>query len=136
MVRAGRVGLRSLSGGSSRRIDPATERPRRFFAEDAVFRYAGPGTLHGDHRGRAAIVRFWAEQDRACGGVFMPELVDLVAGDRNVFLMVRIPSADEGPPWFRVVVYEIGEGEIVGARVFEGDLGAAEAFFARGEASG
>lgn len=112
------------------------EATARFFAEDAVFRYAGPGPLHGDHLGRAAIVRFWAEQDRACGGVFMPELVDLVAGDRNAFLMVRIPSADGGPPWFRVVVYEIGEGEIVGARVFEGDLGAAEAFFARGEASG
>lgn len=103
----------------------------RFFAEDAVFRYAAYGPLHGDHRGREAIVRFWAEQDRACGGVFMPELVDLVAGDRNVFLMVRITPQDGGPPWFRVVVYEIVEGSIASAMVFEGDPAAADAFFSR-----
>jgi ketosteroid isomerase-like protein len=107
----------------------------RFFAEDAVFRYAGPGPLHGAHRGREAIVRFWAEQDRSSGGVFMPELVDLVAGDRNVFLMVRITPQDEGPPWFRVVVYEIEKGSIAGASVFEGDPAAAEAFFSRRDAT-
>src|SRR3972149_3696101 len=51
-----------------------------FFAEDAVFRYPGPGPLHGDHRGRDGIVDLWAEQDRLSGGAFMPELVDLGGG--------------------------------------------------------
>lgn len=100
-----------------------------FFAEDAVFRYAGIGGLHG---GREAIMRFWAEQDRLSGTVFMPVLVDLVAGDRNVFLLVQIVPADGGPSWQRVVVYEIADGAIAGASVFEADPLAAEAFFSGG----
>ncbi|MBI4261709.1 MAG: nuclear transport factor 2 family protein [Actinobacteria bacterium] len=98
------------------------------FAEDAVFRYPGPGPLHGDHRGRAGILRFWGEQDRLSGG-FRPEMVDLVAGDRNVFLLVRMVSEDDRTPWMRVVVYEVSDGVITGARVFEDDPAAAAALF-------
>jgi ketosteroid isomerase-like protein len=100
------------------------------FAEDAVFRYPGPGPLHGDHRGRSGILDFWAQQDRLSGGV-RPEMLDLVVGDRNAFLLVRIGREDGGPSWLRVVVYEISEGKIVGARVFEDDPSAAQAFFSR-----
>lgn len=106
------------------------------FAEDAVFRYPGPGRLHGDHRRKDGILDFWALQDRLSGGV-RPGMLDLVAGDRNVFLLVRMGQEGEGPSWLRVVVYEISNGKIAGARVFEDDPSAAQAFFSgREEASG
>lgn len=101
------------------------------FAEDAVFRYPGPGPLHGDHRGRDGILAFWAQQDRLSGGV-RPEMLDLVVGDRNAFLLVRIGQERGRPSWLRVVVYEVSNGKIAGARVFEDDPFAAEAFFSRG----
>ena len=106
------------------------------FAEDAVFRYPGHGPLHGDHRGRAGIVRYWAEQDRLSGGEFRPEPLDLVAGDRYVYLLVRIAPGDGTRPWLRIVVYEVSNGLIAGARVFEEDPAAAHAFFSRGEGAG
>lgn len=107
------------------------------FAEDAVFRYPGPGPLHGDHRGRSEILHYWAEQDRLSGGETRPEMLDLVAGDRNVYLLVRMGREDQEGSWMRVVVYEVSEGSIVGARVFEGDPAAAVAFFSReGEGAG
>ncbi|CAN5840513.1 hypothetical protein BH23CHL8_BH23CHL8_13570 [soil metagenome] len=102
------------------------------FAEDAAFSYPGPGALHGEYRGRAEIIRFWAAQDRHSGGEFQPQLLDLVAGGRNVFLMVRIACADGTGAWIRVVVYEIADGLIAAARVFEDDPAAAEAFFSLG----
>jgi len=102
-----------------------------FFAEDAVFRYPGPGPLHGEYRGRGEILRFWAEQDRCSGGEFRPELLDLVAGDRNVYLLVRIAARDGTGAWMRVVVYEIQDELIAGARVFEEDPASAVAFFSK-----
>lgn len=101
------------------------------FAEDAVFSYPGPGPLHGEHRGRDGILRFWAEQDRCSGGAVRPEALDLVAGDRNVYLLVRMGHEDGKRSWLRVVVYEVSDGRIAGARVFEDDPAAAEAFFSR-----
>lgn len=62
----------------------------RFFSADAVFHYAGPGSLHGSYEGHEGIVGFWAAQDRLSGGVFLPQLLDLVASDRAVFIRVRI----------------------------------------------
>jgi uncharacterized protein len=107
-----------------------------FFTEDAVFRYPGPGPLHGDWRGRDGVLRFWAEQDRCSGGEFRPEMVDLVAGDRNVYLLVRIASEEGSGSWMRVVVYEMSNGRISGARVFEADPNAETVFFSRGGTSG
>ena len=103
------------------------------FAEDAVFWYPGPGPLHGGYRGHDGILRFWSEQDRYSGDRFRPELVDLGAGDRNVFALVRMGPQDGTNSWMRVVVYEVSDGEITGARVFEDDPAAADAFFSKGE---
>jgi uncharacterized protein len=100
------------------------------FSGDAVFSYPGPGPLNGDWRGREGIISFWSEQDRCSGGEFRPELIDLVAGDRNVFLLVRISQSQSGP-WTRVVVYEVLNGQIVNARVYEDDPFVAEAFFSK-----
>lgn len=65
-----------------------------FFAEDVVIHYPGPGPLHGDHRGRDGIIRFWAEQDRLTGGSFRPEFLGLAADDHRVYLLVRFEAAD------------------------------------------
>lgn len=103
----------------------------RMFSEDAIFSYPGPGTLHGEYLGRTEIIRFWAAQDRHSGGAFQPRMLDLVAGEQNVFLMVRIGPEDGAGAWNRVVVYGIADGLIATARVFEDDPAAAEAFFSR-----
>ena len=108
------------------------EAASRLFAEDAVFSYDAPGPIHGEWRGREGIIAFWAAQDRHSGDGVRPEMVDLVAGERHVFLLVRFPRADGSGIWLRVVVYEVSEGMITGARVFEGDPAAAAAFFSRG----
>lgn len=104
-----------------------------FFTEDAIFSYACPGPLRGDYQGRKEIMRFWADQDRYSANRFQPDFIDLVAGDLNVFLLVRIGAADIGHAWRRVVVYTIFDGMIVSARVFEDDPAAAEAFFSQGK---
>jgi ketosteroid isomerase-like protein len=101
------------------------------FAEGAVFWYPGPGPLHGDYRGHDGIRRFWSEQDRYSGDRFRPELVDLGAGDRNVFALVRMGQEDGTSSWMRVVVYEVSDRKITGARVFEDDPSVAEAFFSK-----
>lgn len=106
-----------------------------FFSEDAVFRYAGPGPLHGDHRGREGIIRFWAEQDRLTGGGFRPEFLDLVASDRRVFLLVRFSNADGSRSFHRVVVYDIEDGVITGALFLEDDPETAVAFFSAADES-
>ena len=107
------------------------EEAANLFAPDAVFRYPGPGPIHGDWRGRDGILMFWAEQDRCSGGNLRPEMIDLVAGDRNVFLLVRFPRVDGSGTWMRVVVYEVSYGAIMSAHVFEDDPDAAVAFFSR-----
>jgi pimeloyl-ACP methyl ester carboxylesterase/ketosteroid isomerase-like protein len=100
------------------------------FSEDAVFSYPAQGPLNGEWKGQEGILSFWAEQDRCSGGKFEPELLDLVAGERNVFLLVRI-AQHESLRWTRVVVYEILNGAIANARVYEGDSTAAKAFFSK-----
>ncbi len=101
----------------------------RFFSPDAEFHYSGPGALHGVHVGHEGILGFWAAQDRLSGGGFLPELLDLVASDRAVFIRVRITPTDGTPAFQRVVVYLVGDGLITEARVFEEDPVAAQAFF-------
>jgi ketosteroid isomerase-like protein len=109
------------------------EKSVTLFTDDAVFAYPGLGALHGEWRGRAGILNLWAEQDRCSGNRFRPEPPDLVAGDRHVFLMVGISPEDGSRLWRRVVAYEVSDGMITGARVFEDDPAAAEAFFSKGE---
>jgi ketosteroid isomerase-like protein len=101
-----------------------------FFSEDVVFSYPGPGPLHGDYQGWDGLLRFWADQDRFSGGGFKPEFLDLVTGDRHIFLLGRV-GASTDRPWIRVVVYEVADGSIVAARVLEDDPEASEAFFSR-----
>jgi ketosteroid isomerase-like protein len=97
------------------------------FAADAIFRYPAPGPLHGDYRGRGGVRKFWAAQDRFGGRVFAPRLVDLAAARERVFLLVE--AGDERHHWQRVVVYEVADGAVRMATVFEADPVQARAYF-------
>lgn len=108
------------------------EQAAALFSEDGVFCYPGSGPLHGNWNGSEGVISFWAEQDSCSGGRFLPEMLDIVAGDHRVFLLVRIVQ-NESFSWSRVVVYEILSGEIKNARVYEDDPSAAETFFSTGE---
>jgi len=50
-------------------------------------------------------------------------MIDLVAGERNLFLLVSFPQADGDGTWIRVVVYEISDGTIVRRARFRGRSG-------------
>ncbi len=100
-----------------------------FFANDVAFHYPGPGPLHGDHRGRDGIVRFWAEQDRLTGGGFRPEFLGLAADDHRVYLLVRFEAADASISFHRAAIYDVEDGAFASARFFEDDPEAAVAFF-------
>lgn len=100
-----------------------------FFAEDVVFHYPGPGPLHGDHRGRDGIIRFWAEQDRLTRGGFRPDFLGLAADDNRVYLLVRFEAADASISFHRAAVYDVKDGVFTAARFFEDDPAAAVAFF-------
>jgi ketosteroid isomerase-like protein len=134
------MGNESRSGANEQRIRDLfsvfmggdVEGAARFFADDAVFSYEGPGPIHGEWRGRTGIKAFWEAQSRGSAGGLRPDLVDLVASDRNAFLLVRFPRADSADYWHRVVVYEFHEDLIVNARVFESDPDAAVAYFSQG----
>lgn len=98
------------------------------FHRDAPCTYSGPGGLHGTYVGHDGIQRFWALQDRLAGGGLVPEFIDLGESGRRAFLLVRI-GKPPGPSFLRVVVYEIDDGLITAARVFEDDPVSAQAFF-------
>lgn len=97
------------------------------FAPDALFQYPAPGPLHGDYHGRDGVRAFWAAQDRFAGQVFRPRLLDLAATQETVFLLVE--AGDQEHCWQRVVVYEVADGAVRVATVFEGDPVQAQAYF-------
>lgn len=97
------------------------------FAPDAVFRYRAPGPLHGDYHGRDGVREFWAAQDRLAGQEFRPRLLDLASTRETVFLLVE--AGDRQHHWQRVVVYEVTDGAVRTATVFESDPVQAQAYF-------
>ena len=104
-----------------------------FFAEDIVLRIPGRSGLAGERRGReAALAYIEAALARAHEGEVEVELIDMLASDERVALIVRErfrrPGGDVDI--LRSNVYRIAGGQISEIWIFEGDQYAVDELFA------
>jgi ketosteroid isomerase-like protein len=95
-----------------------------FFAEDVRLRIPGRSSLAGERRGReAALAYIDAALARAHEGEVDVELIDMLASDERIALIVRERfRRPEGDVEIRRAnVYRIAGGQIVEIWIFEGD---------------
>jgi ketosteroid isomerase-like protein len=104
-----------------------------YFAEDVVLRIPGRSAFAGEHRGRD-VVRRYIETARALShrAAIELEIVDMLASDERVALIVRERFHGDGPPVDirRANVYRIRDGQIAEVSIFEGDQYAVDALLA------
>jgi uncharacterized protein len=94
------------------------------FAEDMRIRIPGRSAWAGERRGRqAAIDYIQTVRDRYRNGRIELELIDMLAGDERVALLVKERFLGDGPAVEirRANVYTVGDDEIVELSIFEGD---------------
>jgi ketosteroid isomerase-like protein len=95
-----------------------------FLAEDVVIHIPGRAAFAGDHQGKAAARGYiQAIRDRYRDGGIELELIDMLAGEERVVLLVRERFHGDGPPVEirRANVYRVRDGEIVEVSIFEAD---------------
>ena len=103
-------------------------------ADDAVWHFPGErGALAGEHRGRAAILRFLATVGVLTAGTFHLELLDITASnDRAVALFTGTGSRPDGRTLENptALVINVRDGRISEVREFVWDLPHVESFWA------
>ena len=95
-----------------------------YFAEDIVMHIPGRGPFAGTRRGRDAAVEYiQTVRDRYRDGKIELELIDMLAGDERVALLVRERFHLDGPPIEirRANVYRVHNGAIAEITIFEAD---------------
>jgi hypothetical protein len=65
-------------------------------AEHAVWHVPGSNPLAGDHRGRAAIVAYFAALSQRTGGTFRAEVIDVLASETRAVAIARSTGQREG----------------------------------------
>jgi ketosteroid isomerase-like protein len=94
------------------------------FADDMVIRIPGRSRFAGEHLGRdAAIAYIQAINDHYMNGGIELEVVDMLASEERVALLVRERFWGDGPPVTirRANIYRVRDGEIVEITIFEAD---------------
>jgi ketosteroid isomerase-like protein len=95
-----------------------------YFAEDIEFHIPGRSAFAGHRRGKAAAVDYIKSvRDQYADGKIELELIDMLASDERVALLVRERFHGDGPPLEirRANVYRVRGDQIVEIRVFEAD---------------
>ena len=95
-----------------------------YFAEDIEFHIPGRSAFAGHQRGKAAAVDYIQSiRDHYRDGEIELELVDMLASDERVALLVRERFHGEGPPLEirRANVYRVRGDQIVEIWIFEAD---------------
>ncbi|MBI5103657.1 MAG: nuclear transport factor 2 family protein [Solirubrobacterales bacterium] len=94
-----------------------------FFADDLEVRIPGRGPFAGRHRGKAAAVDYISTVRERFAGRIELELIDMLASDDRVVLVVRERFLTDGDPIeiHRANAYRVRDGRIVGIAIFEGD---------------
>ena len=95
-----------------------------YFAEDIEFHIPGRSAFAGHQRGKAAAVDYIQSiRDQYRDGGIELELVDMLASDERVALLVRERFHGEGPPLEirRANVYRVRDDLIVEISIFEAD---------------
>ena len=95
-----------------------------FFAEDMVIHIPGRSAFAGDRRGKDAAVDYiQTVRDRYRDGRIELELIDMLASEERVALLVRERFHGDGPPVEirRANVYRVQGSRIVEVSIFEAD---------------
>jgi uncharacterized protein len=95
-----------------------------YFAEDIQVQIPGRSAFAGDWRGKDAAMNYIRTiRDRYRDGEIELELVDMLASDERVVLLVRERFHGEGPPIEirRANVYRVRDSQIVEISIFEAD---------------
>ena len=94
-----------------------------YFADDIVFRIPGRSRFAGERRGKGAAIEYIQSfRDHYGEGEIQVELVDMLASDDRVALLVRERFlGDETIEIRRANVYRVRDGAIVEITIFEGD---------------
>jgi uncharacterized protein len=95
-----------------------------YFADDIVFHIPGRSGFAGEQRGRAAAVNYiQSVRDHCRDGEIELELIDMLASDQRVALLVRERFHGDGPPVeiCRANVYRVQGDRIVEISIFEAD---------------
>jgi uncharacterized protein len=95
-----------------------------FYADDLDVRIPGRSSFAGEHRGKQAAVEYInAVRERYREGTIELEVVDILASDDRVMLLVRERFTLDGETAVirRANVYRIRNGRIVAIEIYEGD---------------
>ena len=95
-----------------------------YFAEDIEFHIPGRSPFAGHRRGKDAAVDYIRSvRDHYRDGEIELELIDMLASDERVVLLVRERFHGDGPPLEirRANVYRVRADQIVEIRIFEAD---------------
>ena len=102
------------------------------FAEDVVFRIPGTSEWAGEHRGRAAAMRY-IDHARAIGTGVSVRVIDQLVSDERFCLLVEERFSFDGREDVvirRANVYRVRGDEIAEVWIFEGDQDAVDALLA------
>jgi len=94
------------------------------FAEDILIHIPGRSALAGDRRGKDAAVGYiQTMRDRYRDGRIELEVIDMLASEERVALLLRERFHGDGPPVEirRANVYRVQDGQIVELSIFEAD---------------
>jgi ketosteroid isomerase-like protein len=95
-----------------------------YFAEDIEFHIPGRSAFAGHRRGKAAAVDYiQSVRDHYADGKIELELIDMLASDERVALLVRERFLGDGPPLDirRANIYRVRGDRIVEIWIFEAD---------------
>jgi uncharacterized protein len=95
-----------------------------YFAEEIEFHIPGRSAFAGHQRGRHAVVDYiQSVRDHYRNGEIELELIDMLASDERVALLVRERFHGDGPPLEirRANVYRVRGDQIVEIWIFEAD---------------
>jgi ketosteroid isomerase-like protein len=104
-----------------------------FFADDVVLHVPGRSSLAGEHRGREAVEGcLRAALDRAHGAQVEVELVDMLASEERVALVVRerFGRPDGAVEIRRANLYRLRGQQIVEVQIFEANQYEVDELFA------
>lgn len=102
------------------------------FDEKASWHTPGKSILSGHHKGREAVLGYFARLGQESGGTFKTELLHVTADDENHVIGVHHSTAQRHGKKLAVdtcIIFELKNGKIISAKEFIYDLHAADAFF-------
>jgi uncharacterized protein len=105
---------------------------RDVFAQDAVWRVPGEGTMAGVFEGREAIFRFLGRLPKETDGTYRSTLIDVLASDDRAAALYRATGTRHGRTLDleQVLLFRISDGSVREVLALPSDPAAFDAFWA------